>query len=231
MSVFKIDVHSSSEEIEVFHALYLESFENLCIWKGKQIINLTEYIQPLPNYHEFLDYIDFTIRRLGIIIYYTHNDDVITSIALIEVDKGQAKRNPSSHKPLLKAWDHKGTASSLKCSVKVKYLCGNQSTKEDKINGKSQGYYMLDHIFTEYKNNIILIEPATPELIPYYTKYKRPNFPYDKNGLTETFGFLMYGNLHTLGELRIQQSLRPQTPPLNYEHGIIRERRVPLNVP
>jgi len=176
MSIFKIDDKSSDEEIEDFYNLYVESFENLCVWNGQKIINLDDFITPSTNKKIFQESLESTTIGLGIIIYYTHNDDVITCIAFIEIDE------PS------------------KCYVKLKYLCGNQSTREEKIDGKSQGINMLDFIFREYKESVILIEPATSGLITYYTSYKRPIFPYNKNGLNETYRHLIYGNLRLLRE-------------------------------
>lgn len=176
MSVFKIDISSTQEEIQDFYDLYMESHKDLCIWKGHKIISLDEYINPTTNIKIFFEHIDFTVRGLGITIYYTHNDDVITCIALVSVDE------------------------KTDCYVKINYLCGNQKTNKDLINGKSQGTNMLDFIFRLYRGSVILIEPATPELIGYYTRYKEPNFPYDKLGLQETYNFLIYGNLRTLHE-------------------------------
>lgn len=40
--------------------------------------------------------------------------------------------------------------------------------------------------------------------------------------------YMSYYNKPMLGELHIQRSLRPQTPPLNIEHAIIKEQLVPL---
>ena len=60
---------------------------------------------------------------------------------------------------------------------------------------------MLEYIFTIYKDFFIIIEPATPALIPYYTNFKKPCFPYNEQGLNETFNFLIYGNLRRLKEV------------------------------
>jgi hypothetical protein len=176
MSVFKIDDKSTSEEIDDFYNLYVESFSDLCMWKGIQIINLDDFITPSSNKKIFIDSLESTTIGLGIIIYYTHNDDVITSIAFVEIEE------------------------PTKCYVKIKYLCGNINTKNEKINGKSCGINMLDYIFSIYNNSVILIEPATPGLIKYYVDYKTPDFPYSKRDLEETFNYLIYGNLRLLRE-------------------------------
>jgi len=182
MSVFKIDNNSKTEEIELFYNLYVKSFDKLCMWYNKKtginevIINLAEYIDPSQDIDAFLTDINFTTKDLGIIIYYTHNDDVVTCLALVDVD------------------------NRFRCFVDIKYLCGNQSTQDEKINGKSQGKNMLDFIFTTYKDYVIMIQPATPRLIEYYTSYRKPSFPYNKLGLQETYNFLVYGNLRILNE-------------------------------
>jgi len=177
MSIYKIDSNSTREEIVDFYHLYVEGFDDLCMWKGQKIINLGDFIQPTREIETFTEDVKYTTKGIGFIIYYTHNDDVITSIAFVDVD------------------------NMANCFVKITYLCGNQSTKDEKINGKTQGINMLDFIFTSYKDYIILIEPATPGLISYYTKYKKPCFPYDKAGLQETFNYLVYGNLRKLPEI------------------------------
>ena len=44
MTVIKIDNKSTREEIQHFYDLYVESFSDLCIWKGDKIVNLGEYL-------------------------------------------------------------------------------------------------------------------------------------------------------------------------------------------
>jgi hypothetical protein len=178
MSVYTINKDSTPNEIEDFYELYVESFSKLCIYNGKQIIDLSEYLNPASSQARFKEDIEYITHASGLTIHYTqHNDDLITSISFIEID------------------------NITNCYAIVKFLCGNIETKETKINGKSQGYYMLDYIFESYKDYIILIEPATLDLVPYYTKYKKPNFPYGGHKIKETFGFLVYGNLTRLNEV------------------------------
>lgn len=180
MSVFMLNEDSTNHEILDFYDLYVEGFKDLCLWKGKKIIDLAEYIKPTKNLSVFLGDVRFVVKGLGMTIYYTHNDDVITSIAFIEQEQ------------------------MSKCYVKLTYLCANesQSTDEETSSGgaRGQGRYLLDFIFRTYKDSVILIEPATPGLIPYYTRYNEPSFPYDKKWLKETFGFLVFGNLSYLRE-------------------------------
>lgn len=183
MQVYKIDIHSNKKEVLEFYSLYTEAYKDLCLWKGQKILHLDEYIKPTSNMAEFIEDLKYVVSGLGLIIYYTHNDDVITSIAFVDVE-------PLSN-----------------CYVKLKFLCGNQSTRDEirQETGESQGRLLLNFIFSLYRNYVILIEPATPELIPYYTKYNRPSFPYSKGMLEETFGTLVFGNLSHLKENCFQQ--------------------------
>ena len=180
MSVFMLNEDSTNHEILDFYDLYVEGFKDLCVWKGKKIIDLSDYIKPTTNKEEFIENVRFVVRGLGITVFYTHNDDVVTSIAFIEYEQ------------------------MLQCYVKVKYLYANQSQTmyEEASSGgaRGQGRYLLDFIFRTYKDSVILIEPATPGLIPYYTRYNEPSFPYDTKWLKETFGFLVFGNLSYLRE-------------------------------
>jgi hypothetical protein len=177
MSVHIIDKDSRIDDIEDFYSMYIESFSDLCVWKGQQIIDLGDYLRPNVNLKTFIYDIDIVSRELGIIIYYTHNDDVITSIAFVEIE------------PL------------ENCFVEVKFLCSNQSIKSAS-DEKSQATYLLDYIFNTYKDKVILIKPASPSLIPYYTRTRKPSFPYgpDSKELKETYGHLVFGRLTTLKE-------------------------------
>jgi hypothetical protein len=53
MTVIKIDNKSTREEIQHFYDLYVESFSDLCIWKGDTIVNLGEYLEPTKKYPIF----------------------------------------------------------------------------------------------------------------------------------------------------------------------------------
>lgn len=193
-----LDEKSTDDEILDFYDLYVEGFKDLCVWKGMKIIDLSDYIKPTTNKNEFIENVRFVVRGLGITIYYTHNDDVVTSIAFIEYEE------------------------MSKCYVKVKYLCANQSQtmyeEASSGGGRGQGRYLLDFIFRTYKDSVILIEPATPGLIPYYTKYNEPSFPYDGKWLNETFGFLVFGNLSHLRENCFRTIFRS----LNLINGLVR---------
>ena len=107
MSVFKIDDKTTIAEIDDFYDLYIESHKDLCIWKDIQVINLYEYIKPSKDKKIFVEDIYFLVRCLGMTIYYTHNNDVITSIALVTIDEKSG------------------------CYAKINYLCGNQTTRHE----------------------------------------------------------------------------------------------------
>ena len=184
MSIFSINKDTSIEEIEDFYNLYVEAFPNLCMHNGKQIIDLSEYLTPTPDKEEFIKDINYLVNASGLVIHYTHNDDVITSISFIETD------------------------NITHCYAIVKFLCGNNNTKEIKIDGISQGRYMLDFIFHTYQDYVILIEPANADLIIYYTKYKKPSFPFKGNNIKETYNYLIYGNLSRLNERCFEKIFR-----------------------
>lgn len=175
MSVYIINNKSTIDEIEEFYFLYLESYPDLCIWKEQQIINLGDYLTPNSNLKTFIRDIDIVLRELGITIYYTHNDDIITSIAFVEIE------------PL------------YGCYAEIKFLCSNRRIKSSS-DEKSQASYLLDYIFNTYKSKVILIQPASPNLIPYYTKTRTPSFPFTQYALNETYGYLIFGRLTTLNE-------------------------------
>jgi len=175
MSIQIIDKNSTHDDIEDFYTFYIQSYQDLCIWDNQQIINLEDYLTPDGTLRQFNTDIDIIIRELGITIYYTHNDDVITSIAFIEVE------------PL------------YKCFVEVKFLCNNLNIRP-LINGKTAATYLLDYIFELYKNKLILIQPASSKLIPYYTKYRKPSFPYTDKYLKETNGYLLFGKITIIKE-------------------------------
>jgi hypothetical protein len=176
MSIFTVNNTSSIDEIIYFYNLYSKSYLKLCIYNGKQIVDLSEYLSNISNETKFIEDVKFIVEEIELVIHYTHNNNVITCISFIEKD------------------------NIHNCYVIIKFLCGNIDTREIKIDGKSQGNYMLDYIFREYKDNVILIEPASIELIPYYTKYKKPSFPYKGKNIRETYNFLIYGNLSRLNE-------------------------------
>jgi hypothetical protein len=77
MSVFTINNSSSTDEIIDFYDLYSESYSKLCIHNGKQIIDLSEYLSNTSNETKFIEDVKFVVEGLGLIIHYTHNDDVI----------------------------------------------------------------------------------------------------------------------------------------------------------
>lgn len=175
MQVNIIDLNSTIDEIEDFYSLYIESYPDLCIWKDQQIINLADYLSPRSSLKIFLSDMDIVLRELGITIYYTHNDNIITSIAFVEME------------PL------------EKCYVEVKFLCSNQTIKSI-ADEKSPAAYLLDYIFDVYRNKVILIQPASPGLIPYYTRTRKPSFPFNPDALNESYGYLVFGRLTTLNE-------------------------------
>jgi hypothetical protein len=62
-------------------------------------------------------------------------------------------------------------------------------------NEKPLGVSLLDDIYSDYvvnQKNILKIQPATPELLPYYIKWKTPSLPIDWYNQGKTYGYLIY---------------------------------------
>jgi hypothetical protein len=87
--------------------------------------------------------------------------------------------------------------------ITLELLCGN-ADKKIKYDGKSLGSYLLDFLCNYYINNssgiILKIEPAVPELIPYYIRWKKPALPLSKFPIEKTFGYLIYGDIENITE-------------------------------
>ena len=71
------------------------------------------------------------------------------------------------------------------------------STKDKTLrwNGKRLGISLLDNIYSTYVvegKGILKIQPATPELVPYYTSWKSPSFPLDWYTQSKTGDYLVY---------------------------------------
>lgn len=166
MNVNIIDNTTTKHDIMNFITYYKNSLSDLCVYENTYLVDIEDYISD-----NFINDIHYLIYDLEYNIYYTHNNNIITSIALVNVGND--------------------------CYIELRLLCGNITTKNIKINNKSQGYNMLDFIFNKYKNKIIIIEPGNEQLINYYVNYKKPSFPVD---MAETNNYLIYGNLLMLPE-------------------------------
>ena len=118
------------------------------------------------NIYQFIDRNYNFFKNFNYMIYYILKNNKIMAFCLIEDD--------TKHK-----------------IINVILLCS--SNEKIKINNISLGKYLLNIIYNTFvkKEYLILIQPATDELIPYYKKWKNPSF--DK--LDETYGQLIYGNL------------------------------------
>jgi len=86
------------------------------------------------------------------------------------------------------------------------WLCSsnNIDKKTTKMDGKPLGIYLLDVAYDEYVNKneggVLKIDPANPELVSYYSKWKTPSLPSEDVGIIEslpdtifnTGGYLVY---------------------------------------
>lgn len=78
----------------------------------------------------------------------------------------------------------------------IEMLCSSID-KTIRRNGKPLGISLLDDIYSDYvvkQQNILKIEPATPELLHYYIKWKTPSLPIEWFNQGKTYGYLIYSN-------------------------------------
>jgi len=135
--------------------------EEMCINPNTNIQTqiLGEYIK---NEYE-------TMKQFPYVIYYLYipNNRKIVAFAVIEHGSNKEKINT------------------------LLLLCSN-SDKKLKMEGKALGIYLLDDIYKNYvidKKEILIIQPATDNLIQYYIKWKSPSLPLKK---FNTYGYLVY---------------------------------------
>jgi hypothetical protein len=76
----------------------------------------------------------------------------------------------------------------------LEMLCSSVD-KTIRRNGKPLGISLLDDIYSDYvvkQRNILKIQPATPELVPYYINWKPPSLPIEWYNEGKTYGYLIY---------------------------------------
>jgi len=76
----------------------------------------------------------------------------------------------------------------------LEMLCSSID-KTIRRNGNPLGISLLDDIYSDYvvkQRNILKIQPATPELVPYYINWKTPNLPIEWYNQGKTYGYLIY---------------------------------------
>jgi len=76
----------------------------------------------------------------------------------------------------------------------LEMICSSKD-KSIRRDGIPLGISLLDDIYSDYvvnQGNILKIQPATPELVPYYTKWKIPSLPIDWYNQGKTYGYLIY---------------------------------------
>ena len=169
LSIGFLDISVVDEEtFERFMYNYRFSFNNLCVnpKTGKQTQSIFEFISEKYNIAKIANSSD------KIIYLYKSNDNQdnyeIVAFAIIS--------NP----------DRFTTIIELLCSSIDKTI---------RRNGKPLGISLLDDIYSDYvvkQQNILLIQPATPELVPYYIKWKTPSLPIDWYNQKKTNGYLIY---------------------------------------
>jgi hypothetical protein len=154
---------------DIFMKNYKQDLDKLCV-NPKTGIRTQNVFQTVPDDYEFAKIVASmcTIKYL-----YKPSADPekyeIVAFAILSSKPGSS-----------------ATVLEILCSTKDKTL---------RKNGKPLGIYLLDNVYSEYvteKGNILKIQPATPELVPYYTKWKPPSLPIDWYNKSKTVGYLVY---------------------------------------
>lgn len=98
-------------------------------------------------------------------------------------------------------------------TIEIKVLCSH--IVKLKFEGKKLGIFLLDKIYDELinipnttnvvneintSNNLLKIQPANPNLIPYYIKWKIPSINKNTFDLNDTNGYLIYGNINNASD-------------------------------
>jgi hypothetical protein len=146
-----------------FKKKFDESKANLCIYKGVQTL-----VDSIEMYLSGFEFSKKYQKNINLIYIFNETKGIL---ALAVLKKNNEKIN----------------------QIELKYLCSNRV--KYKKDGKSLGIYLLDFIYDKYvitENKILLIQPGTPDLISYYTKWKKPYFP--EKLLSKTGNYLIYGN-------------------------------------
>jgi len=122
---------------------------------------------------------EWKILNQGDTLLYLYKDDPIDttlhkiiSFALLKIDSVK-----------------KGVTLELLCSHDDKTLVFSKDSKK-------LGIYLLDYIYDEFvvkEDYILYIEPATPELIRYYTGWKTPSI--DVKYLKDTRNYIIYAKI------------------------------------
>jgi hypothetical protein len=165
-----IDI-SSVDEDTFYHFMdnYERDLDTLCVnpKTGERTQNI---FQVIPDEYEFAKIVS---KKCKIIYLYKPTDDPskyeIVAFAVV------------STKP-----DTSIITLEILCSTKDKTL---------RIKGKPLGIFLLDDVYSEYvieRGKILKIEPATKDLVPYYTKWKSPSLPIDWYNQSKTSGYLVY---------------------------------------
>jgi hypothetical protein len=87
------------------------------------------------------------------------------------------------------------TSTNPDSSTTILEMICSSKDKSIRRNGIRLGIYLLDDIYSDYvvnQGNILKIQPATPELVPYYTEWKEPSLPIDWYYQGKTYGYLIY---------------------------------------
>jgi ribA/ribD-fused uncharacterized protein len=140
-------------------------------------------------------------------------------------------REAFANKTAAEAKSSGGKGAMKKWKVELDIRCWEQkkvAVMNDLIASKIERHPEIRQIIDTAKtHNMELVHFSRSDM--YWGAHVNPEGTAIKDG-KNMLGklYMSYYNKPMLGELHIQQNLRPQTPPLNIEHAIIREKLVPL---
>ena len=178
-------LNCSPEEYDNFINLYIPDIDNLCVNKKTQerTQKLFQFIEEKSSNR----YIEYTL----IYLYEESKSIAKHIIAFALIDTSELKTNKV---------------------IILELICSHKNSNLYKIHNITLGIYLLDYLYDYYKiysTEIILkIQPATPELIPYYTKWKTPNISIDNLSITR--GYLIYGNIKLITDNTLKYLFNPQ---------------------
>lgn len=96
--------------------------------------------------------------------------------------------------------------------ITLDVLCSHKD-KKYKINKNGLGIYLLNYLYDNFNisNGALLkIQAATPDLIPYYTKWKQPIISPSPDNLIITQDYLIYCNIALVEDSTLQYLFRDE---------------------
>lgn len=177
IDIIEIALDKSRSKFNTFIHAYKEQQNELCIYKGEQTQSL---FKEMPE-----DFKDAQLINENDKIIYIYNQEILGKI----------------NKKILAFALIRYKDENI---IELVLLCSRNSTNEKRRTKRltnvgedeytTLGVYLLDYIYINLLDDrtILLIQPATRDLIPYYVKWKTPSLPIELFKLKMTSGYLIY---------------------------------------